>query len=101
MSICYIKQEIAIIKVSLSIKMGEFKMKEYEIVAKFCNACAGSSRPQTFFEEAELENTDDFVRMKHSKDFINFSKEILPTGQIIYKYDNGSVMYSYEFTELE
>ena len=28
-------------------------MKEYEIVAKFCNACAGDSRPQTFFEEAE------------------------------------------------
>ena len=26
-------------------------MKEYEIVAKFCNACAGSSWPQTFFEQ--------------------------------------------------
>jgi hypothetical protein len=75
-------------------------MKEYEIVAKFCNACAGSSSPQTFFEEAELENTDDFVRMKHSKDFHKFSKKILPTGQIIYQYDNGSVMYAYEFTEL-
>lgn len=75
-------------------------MKEYEIVAKFCNACAGSSRPQTFFEEAELENTDDYVRMKHSKDFDRFSKEVLPNGQIIYRYDNGSVTYTYEFTEL-
>ena len=75
-------------------------MKEYEIVAKFCNACAGSSRPQTFFEEAELESTDDYVRMKHSKDFDRFSKEVLPNGQIIYRYDNGSVTYSYEFTEL-
>ena len=63
-------------------------------------SCAGSSRPQTFFEEAELENTDDFIRMKHSKDFKEFAKETLPTGQIIYKYDNGSIMYSYEFTEL-
>ena len=45
------------------VKLGVVSMKEYEIVAKFCNACAGSSRPQTFFEEAELENTDDFVRM--------------------------------------
>ena len=79
---------------------GVISMKEYEIVAKFCNACAGSSRPQTFFEEAELENTDDFVRMKHSKDFDKFSRETLATGQIVYKYDNGSVMYSYEFTEL-
>ena len=75
-------------------------MKEYEIVAKFCNACAGSYRPQTYFEEAELENTDDFVRMKHRNEFEKFSKEILPSGQIVYKYDNGSVMYSYEFTEL-
>ena len=75
-------------------------MKEYEIVAKFYNACAGDSRPQTFFEEAELENTDDFVRAKHSKDFDKFQKEILSDGRILYSYDNGSVAYSYEFTEM-
>lgn len=75
-------------------------MKEYEIVAKFCNACAGSSRPQTYFEEAEMNSTDDFVRMKHSKDFDKFHKEILSDGRVLYHYDNGSVMYSYEFTEL-
>ena len=75
-------------------------MKEYEIVAKFYNACGGASRPQTFFEEAELASTDDFVRMKHSKDFDKFSKEILSDGKIVYKYDNGSVTYIYEFTEL-
>ena len=43
-------------------------MKEYEIVAKFYNACGGASRPQTYFEEAELASTDDFVRTKHGKD---------------------------------
>ena len=75
-------------------------MKEYEIVAKFCNACAGSSRPQTFFEEAELHNTDDYVRMKHSRDFDEFKKEALSDGRIVYTYDNGSVTYSYEFTEI-
>ena len=75
-------------------------MKEYEITAKFCNACVGSSRPQTFFEEAELENTDDYVRTKHGRDFEKFTKEVLPDGQIVYQYDNGSVMYIYEFTEI-
>ena len=75
-------------------------MKEYEIVAKFCNACAGSSRPETFFEEAELASTDEFVRMKHSKDFDKFKKEVLSDGRILYTSDNGSVMYSYEFTEI-
>lgn len=75
-------------------------MKEYEIVAKFYNACAGSSRPQTFFEETELDSTDEFVRMKHGKEFDRFSKEVMDNGQIVYKYDNGSVTYVYEFTEL-
>lgn len=75
-------------------------MKEYEIVAKIYNACAGSSRPQTFFQEAALENPDDYVRSKHGKEFARFTKEALPTGQLLYRFDNGSVAYSYEFTEL-
>ena len=75
-------------------------IKEYEIVAKFYNACAGTSRPQTFFEEAELDSTDGYVRMKHSREYDKFTKEVLADGRIIYKYDNGSVTYIYEFTEL-
>lgn len=74
-------------------------MKEYEVVAKMYNACAGSGRPQTFFEEAELENTDDYVRMKHGKDFSKFEKGI-QEGQIIYRFSNGSISYVYEFTEI-
>ncbi len=75
-------------------------MKEYEIVAKFLNGCAGEAYPQTFFEEAELSNTDDFVRTKHGKDFDKFIKELLPDGRILYTFDNGTVRYIYEFTEL-
>ena len=75
-------------------------MKEYEIVAKFLNGCAGAAHPQTFFEEAELEDTDAFVRTKHGKDFDKFTKEVVPSGQIVYTYDNGTVTYIYEFTEL-
>lgn len=75
-------------------------MKEYEIVAKFLNGCSGAAHPQTYFEEAELENTDEFVRTKHGKDFEKFQKEVLPSGQILYTYDNGTVTYIYEFTEL-
>ena len=75
-------------------------MKEYEIVAKYLNACAGASRPETYFEEAELEDADAFVRMKHAKDFNRFVKEVRPDGQIVYTFDNGSVTYIYEFTEI-
>lgn len=75
-------------------------MKEYEIVAKFLNGCAGAARPQTFFEEAELSDPADFVRAKHGKDFPKFVKEVRPTGQVVFTYDNGTVTYIYEFTEL-
>ena len=75
-------------------------MKEYEIVAKFLNGCAGAAKPQTFFEEAELLDPADFVRAKHGKEFSKFVKEVLPNGQIVFTYDNGTVTYIYEFTEL-
>ena len=75
-------------------------MKEYEIVATFLNGCAGTAHPQTFFEEAELANTDDFVRTKHGRDFDKFVKEIRDNGQVVYIFDNGTVTYIYEFTEI-
>lgn len=75
-------------------------MKEYEIVAKYFNGCAGAARPETHFEEVELNHPDDFIRMKHSRDFDKFQKEVLPDGRILYTYHTGGVAYSYEFTEL-
>ena len=75
-------------------------MKEYEIVATFLNGCAGAAHPQTSFEEAELANTDDFVRTKHSQDFDKFVKQVKGDGQTVYTFDNGTVTYIYEFTEI-
>ena len=75
-------------------------MKEYEDVAKYYNACAGESRPETYFDEIELEDTDSFVRMKHGHDFDKFTKEIVSPTQILSNYNNGSVAYRYEFTEI-
>ncbi len=75
-------------------------MKEYEIVATFLNGCAGEAYPQTDFTEAELADTDGYVRGKHGKDFDKFQKEVRPNGQIVYTFNNGTVTYIYEFTEL-
>lgn len=74
-------------------------MKYYEIVFTYLNGCSGTAYPQTSFEEAELSDTDDYIRQKHGKDFDKFQKEILPNGQILYAY-HGAVSYIYEFTEL-
>lgn len=75
-------------------------MVEYEIVAKFYNACAGVGRPQTFFEEAELEDPGDYVRMKHGKELEKFSRETLHDDRILFCFEGGSVRYVYEFTPL-
>ncbi|MBQ7870878.1 MAG: hypothetical protein IJ357_01920 [Oscillospiraceae bacterium] len=75
-------------------------MRDYEIVLKFYNACGGLAHAQTFFEEAELADPDDFVRMKHGREFDHFLKEPQPDGRVIYTFDNGSVTYVYEFTPL-
>lgn len=74
-------------------------MKEYEIVCTYLNGCAGSAYPQRSFEEAELENTDDYIRAKHGKDFDKFQKEVLPDGRIVYTF-NTTVTYTYEFTQI-
>jgi hypothetical protein len=75
-------------------------MKEYEIVATYLNGCSGEAYPITTFEEAELMDTDDYVREKHGKDFPKFVKEVRPNGQVVYTFDNGTVTYIYEFTEV-
>lgn len=74
-------------------------MKEYEIVVTYLNGCAGAAYPQRTFDEAELADTDEYVRAKHGKEFEKFQKEILPSGHILYTYRSG-VTYIYEFTEL-
>lgn len=74
-------------------------MKDHEIVAKFLNRCVGAAQPQSFFEEAEPESADDFVRTKHGKDFDKFEKEVLPHSQFVCTYDNATVTYLYEFAE--
>ena len=73
--------------------------KEYEIVVELSNACAGSGRPQIYVEEAELENPDDYVRMKHARDWDQVQKEILSSGEIRYTLEKERVSYKYTFTE--
>lgn len=74
-------------------------MKDYEIVIKFLNACAGSAYPQTSFDEATLNSPEDYIRAKHGKDFEKFTKEVLSETQVVYTYKNA-VTYIYEFTEI-
>ena len=74
-------------------------MKEYEIVVTFLNGCAGEAHPQREFFEAELNDPADFVRQKHGKEFVKFTREDFPDGRVVFTYDN-TIRYIYEFTEI-
>ena len=75
-------------------------MKEYEIVSTYLNGCAGAAYPQRTFEEVEIVSTDAYIQAKHGKDASRFVKEVLPSGQIVYTFDNGTITQIYEFTEI-
>ena len=75
-------------------------MKDYEIVMTFLNGCAGASYRQTSFQEALIPSPEAYLQDKHGKDFERFTRERLPNGQVVYTFDNGTVTYIYEFTEL-
>ena len=75
-------------------------MKEYEITATYLNGCSGAAWPQTSIHEAELEDPADFIRSRHGREFPRFVREILPDGQLRYSFDNGTVSYIYDFTEV-
>ena len=74
-------------------------MKEYEIVCTYLNGCAGAAHPIRTFEEAELNDPDDYIRSKHKNEFDRFVKEIREDGCIVYTYC-CTVTYIYEFTEI-
>ena len=75
-------------------------MKEYEVICTYLNGCAGEAYPQRSFDEIETVSTDAYIQAKHSKDAAKFVKEILPNGRTVYTFDNGTVKYIYEFTEI-
>ena len=75
-------------------------MNDYEVVSTYLNGCAGAAHPITGFEEISAPSPEDYIRSKHSKDADKFVKEILPSGQVVLTFDNGTVTYRYEFPQI-
>ena len=74
-------------------------MKEYEIVFTYLNGCAGSAYPQTSFEEAELANTDDYVKVADKLGRIpvtldESARKFNESGTIEYIFAEGDVSLS-------
>lgn len=74
-------------------------MKEFEVLYTYLNGCAGAAFPQKTVEEVEAESADAYIRAKHSVDFDKFTKEV-DGDTTTFRFDNGTVTYIYEFTEI-
>ncbi len=75
-------------------------MKEYEVVFTYLNGCAGEAFPTTTIEEMEIQSPESFLKEKFGKDFPGFTCEILSPTQSRWKFDNGTLVYIYEFNEI-
>lgn len=82
-------------------KGGLIMKAEYEVVAEIINSCAGSGRPQRFFEEVELEDTDTYVKAKHGRDWDDVEKKTLSPTETEYFLDKESIQYRYLFTKYD
>ncbi len=74
-------------------------MREYEVVLTYLNGCAGEAHPITTFEELELESPESYLMEKHGKDYPSFVKEVVSPSCTRFRFDNGTVVYTYEFNE--
>ncbi len=74
-------------------------MREFEVVFTYLNGCAGEAHPITTIEEMELTSPESFLEEKFGKDFPLFEKEVLSPTQTRFRFDNGTMVYIYEFNE--
>ncbi len=74
-------------------------MREFEVVFTYLNGCAGEAHPITTIEEMEIESPESYLLEKHGKDYAGFVKEVLSPSQTRFRFDNGCVVYIYEFNE--
>ena len=74
-------------------------MKEYEVLYTYLNGCAGAAFPQKTVEEVEAASAEAYLRGKHPVDFEKFTRE--ENGDTtVFRFDNGTVTYISEFTEI-
>ncbi len=74
--------------------------KEYEVVHEIFNECANNQMRDVFFEELELENPEEYIRLKHKDKELKLTREDLADGTIVYDVESAGLLQRYTFTEL-
>ena len=69
-------------------------MKEYEIVHEIFNECANNQMRDVFFEEAEVEDPEAYVRELH------LEKIMQADGSVVIDIESAGLLQRYSFTEI-
>ena len=75
-------------------------MKEYEIVHEIFNECANNQMRDVFFEEAEVEDPETYVRARHKDKELHLEKEVREDGTIVVDIESAGLKQRYSFTEI-
>lgn len=74
--------------------------KEYEVVHEIFNECANNQMRDVFFEEAQIDDLEEYVRSRHKDKDVELNREDLEDGTVIYHVNAGGLMQRYTFSEI-
>ncbi|MBQ8975248.1 MAG: hypothetical protein IJ072_05955 [Oscillospiraceae bacterium] len=71
----------------------------YEMVREIYNMCANNQMRDIFFQEVDVEDTDEYIKRFCDGANVTCEKEILSDGTIVYHLDNDGLISCITFTE--
>lgn len=75
-------------------------MKEYEVVHEIFNECANNQMRDVFFEEAVIEDLEQYIRGRHKDKDLKMEREELSDGTVVYHVNTAGISQRYTFTEI-
>lgn len=74
--------------------------KSYETVWEIFNQCANNQMRDVFIEEIETEDTDVYVKSRIKDQNLEWEKQVMPDGTIIYDINASGIRERFSFTEI-
>ena len=75
-------------------------MKEYEVVWEIFNLCSNNQMRDVFIEEAEIADTEQYVKNKFAGKEVTYEKSVLENGTVIYYIMTSGIHQRMSFTEI-
>ena len=74
--------------------------KEYDVVHEILNECANNQMRDLFFQEAVIDDLEEYVRSRHKDKDVELKREDLADRTVIYHVNAGGLMQRYTFSEI-